>query len=83
MERTVNADGGGVASLGRWAPPGCLHCGPVELEPVFDGELTNFYCGYCGSCWHFELGFAVQVHPETCPGCRLELVCKERARRGQ
>ena len=78
MERTVTVDGSEAGSGGRWAPPGCLKCGPVELQPVFDGELTNFYCDLCGSCWHFEFGFVVPVHSETCPGCQLELVCRER-----
>lgn len=79
MERSVSVDGSQVITPSRWAPPGCLNCGPVELQPVFDGELTNFYCDLCGSCWHFELGFVVRVHPETCPGCQLELVCRERS----
>lgn len=78
MEPTVTANRPDIGSPGRWTPPGCLNCGPVELQPVFDGEITNFYCDLCGSCWHFELGFVVRVHPEACPGCQLELVCQER-----
>ena len=57
--------------------PGCPGCGPVELHPVFDGELTNFHCPLCNSCWHVELGFVARVSPETCPGCQYELQCRE------
>ncbi|HET7722346.1 MAG TPA: hypothetical protein VFK43_20440 [Acidimicrobiales bacterium] len=78
MARTVSVDGSSVRPSNNWAPPGCLNCGPVELQPVFDGEITNFYCDLCGACWHFELGFAIPIHPETCPGCALELQCRER-----
>ena len=33
----------------------CLECGDGRLEPVFDGELSNFLCRNCGACWHPEL----------------------------
>jgi hypothetical protein len=69
------------ATSTRYGLPGCLNCGPVELHPVFDGELTNFYCPLCGSCWHLELGFVSRVYPGTCPGCRYELQCGERRSR--
>jgi hypothetical protein len=82
MDRTVTAEGTGAGPLPPYRPPGCLNCGPVELSPVFDGELTNFYCPLCGSCWHFELGFVVPIHPDTCPGCQIELVCRERSLAG-
>jgi|GEM_PF-2665393 len=62
----------------RYGLPGCINCGPVELYPVFDGEVTNFYCDLCGTCWHFTLGFMVPVDPKTCPGCQIELQCRER-----
>ena len=58
--------------------PGCPNCGPVELHPVFDGEMTNFYCALCGTCWHVELGFVARVDPSTCPVCRIQLICQER-----
>jgi hypothetical protein len=78
MERAGTGDGFGNGAPGVRGLPGCLKCGPVELQPVFDGEITNFYCDLCGSCWHFESGYVVPVHPETCPGCQLEEVCRER-----
>jgi len=78
MERSAAAERAGGESAFPYGVPGCLHCGRVELDPVFDGELTNYFCPVCGRCWHFEPGFAVPVHPETCPGCRLELLCRER-----
>lgn len=62
----------------RYGLPGCPDCGPVELYPVFDGEMTNFYCPLCGSCWHVELGFVARVNPATCPGCQIQLICQER-----
>lgn len=66
----------------RYGLPGCPTCGPVELHPVFDGELTNLYCPLCRSCWHVELGFVARVAPETCPGCKFELQCRETAPHG-
>jgi len=72
MERTAPVE------ARRHSLPGCLNCGPVELHPVFDGERTNFYCPLCGTCWHVELGYVAPVNPDTCPGCRIELVCRER-----
>ena len=62
----------------RYGLPGCPNCGPVELHPVFDGEMTNFYCPLCGTCWHAELGFVARVDPATCPGCQIQLICRER-----
>jgi len=78
MERTVTTERAGGESPFPNGPPGCLYCGRVELDPVFDGELTNHFCPLCGRCWHFEPGFAVLVHPEMCPGCGLEPVCWKR-----
>ncbi len=75
MERPEATEAGPSA---RYGLPGCLNCGPVELHPVFDGELSNFYCPLCGSCWHLELGFIARVHPDTCPGCKIEMICRER-----
>lgn len=73
------------ASPSSLSPPrslsGCPNCGPVELYPVFTGELTNYYCPLCGTCWHAELGVLVPVDPATCPGCQIQLICQERRAR--
>lgn len=71
-----------------WLPiDTCPECGGVELHPVFDGELVNFLCPLCMSCWHVELGFVHKINPGTCPGCQYELTCLEhhrfRTRRSQ
>lgn len=61
-----------------WKPiDACPACGAVELHPVFDGELMNFLCPLCMSCWHVELGFVHRINPETCPGCQFQLICAE------
>ena len=61
-----------------WMPiDACPGCGAVELHPVYDGELLNFFCPLCVSCWHVELGFIHRIPPETCPGCQYQLVCAE------
>ena len=48
----------------------CLTCGSDELEAVSDGELTNFLCPACWSCWHVELGWIYRIDPSTRPGCQ-------------
>ena len=61
-----------------WKPiDTCLDCGAVELRRVFDGELMNFLCTQCMSCWHVELGLIQRIDPQTCPGCDLHLICVE------
>ncbi|HVW34008.1 MAG TPA: hypothetical protein VHL53_15845 [Acidimicrobiia bacterium] len=81
MESTATTRPASAPPSAPYGLPGCPNCGPVELHPVFDGEVTNFYCPLCGSCWHVELGFVARVPVETCPGCQIELICRER--RGQ
>ena len=78
MERTTSAGHTNVERSGRYRAPGCPSCGPVEVFPVFDGELTNYYCPLCGACWHYGPGSVTPVQPETCPGCQVELVCRAR-----
>ena len=53
----------------------CPGCGTVGLRAVSDGEETNFLCGSCGCCWHFELGWVERVNPVNCPGCPSKAVC--------
>jgi hypothetical protein len=61
-----------------WRPlDACPACGATELHPVYDGELMNFFCPLCISCWHVELGFVHRIRPETCPGCQYQLICTE------
>ena len=61
-----------------WKPlDACPACGGVELHPVYDGEMMNFLCPLCVSCWHVELGFVHRIRPETCPGCQYQLICTE------
>ena len=55
----------------------CPACGATELHPVYDGELLNYLCPLCISCWHVELGFLHRIRPETCPGCQYQLICAE------
>ena len=64
-----------------WKPiDECPTCGGLELYPVYDGELMNFLCPLCMSCWHIELGFIHKMNPETCPGCQYQRSCQERHR---
>jgi len=81
---TADRIDGTTPPAARYGLPGCPECGPVELFPVFDREVTNFLCPLCGSCWHVELGYISRVDPDTCPGCQFQLVCRERrlARQG-
>jgi hypothetical protein len=61
-----------------WTPiDSCPGCGAIDLRRVFDGELMNFLCPRCLSCWHVELGFIHKVDPQRCPGCAYRLVCLE------
>jgi len=53
----------------------CPDCSNGLLEAVSDGELTNFVCPVCGSCWHPELDWVSRVDPAACPGCPSEAVC--------
>lgn len=77
MEASIASAPAGLRPSARYGLPGCPSCGPVELHPVFDGELTNFYCPRCNTCWHLELGFVARVSPDSCPGCKYELQCRE------
>lgn len=58
----------------------CPECHEGRLRAVHDGEVTNFLCPACGSCWHAELDWVARVDPETCPGCSSRSLC-EAARR--
>lgn len=53
----------------------CPECGGVDLHCVNDGELTNFFCPSCASCWHVELGWVHRIDPATCPGCAFQPLC--------
>ena len=65
-----------------WKPiDACPQCGAVELHAVFDGELMNFLCPLCMSCWHVELGFVHRINPGSCPGCQYQLTCMEHWRK--
>lgn len=57
------------------SPGPCPACGNGRLEAVFDGDLTNFLCCNCGSCWRTELGWVHQVNPAHCPGCASLSIC--------
>lgn len=56
----------------------CPRCGSAESEAVSDGEMMNFLCRSCWSCWHVELGFVHHVDPTTCPGCQHRGECLSR-----
>ncbi len=53
----------------------CPECGNGLLEAVSDGELTNFVCPQCGSCWHPELDWVHRIDPSTCGGCKAREPC--------
>ena len=57
------------------APSECPDCSAGGLEAVSDGELSNFWCPSCGSCWHIELGNARRVSPSSCPDCTRRERC--------
>lgn len=64
-------------------PPGieeltCPACFSEDLEPVFDGETTNFLCHGCWRCWRIELGWAQRVNPLRCNGCQHRAECLSR-----
>jgi len=59
----------------------CPECGNGRLSAVSDGELTNFICRTCGSCWHPELDWVHRVNPATCPGCSQREICLSPRRR--
>lgn len=68
-----------VRSTASWpALEHCPECGAPGLTPVSDGDETNFLCGSCGLCWHYELGYVARVHPLTCAGCVHRPECLER-----
>lgn len=52
----------------------CPGCGSSYLR-VVDGEVTNFLCRECGSCWHRESDGVRRVDPRACPGCPSWPVC--------
>jgi hypothetical protein len=60
----------------------CPHCGAGDLEVAWDGELTNFLCRRCWSCWHLELGVVQRIDPTTCPHCPHQPECLWRRRSG-
>jgi hypothetical protein len=66
-----------LRNKGFFPPPlqECPNCGAPELEAVSDGELTNFFCPQCATCWHVELGYVHQVDVTTCPGCEHRPTC--------
>ncbi len=39
----------------------CPQCGNDVLEAVSDSDETNFLCHGCGSYWHCELNFMIEV----------------------
>jgi hypothetical protein len=53
----------------------CPECGNGLLQPVHDGERTNFLCPACGNCWHAELDWVNRVNPATCAGCPSRETC--------
>ena len=53
----------------------CPDCGATDLEVVSGGELTNFFCPHCVSCWHIELGYLHEVEVSGCGGCEHLPVC--------
>jgi hypothetical protein len=79
---TIEVTGSPKTTATGWKPDwkpldACPECGALELHPAFDGELMNFLCPLCMSCWHVELGFVHRINPETCPGCQFQLTCIE------
>lgn len=60
----------------------CPDCGGDRLEAVSDGELTNFRCTSCGSCWHLELGWVSRVDPVACLACPHREECLARQTSG-
>ena len=56
----------------------CPRCGNGEFEAVSDGELTNFLCLQCWTCWHWELDFLTPIPARTCPGCHHKEECLRR-----
>lgn len=75
---TKPEEAGAGSPGGAYDWPVCPDCGPVELVPVYAGDAFNSYCPLCGGCWHFAGDSAIPVDPATCPGCHVELVCRER-----
>ena len=58
-------------------PFDCPICGEDGLlTATDDGELVNFLCHTCGTCWHPELGWLRQVDPYHCQGCEFSGVCR-------
>lgn len=58
-------------------PFDCPTCGrDGQLIATDDGELVNFLCRTCGTCWHPELGWLRRVDPDHCPGCALSGICR-------
>ena len=54
----------------------CPECSNGRLQPVSDGDRTNFLCDRCGICWHAEVDAVSRVNPSTCPGCPQRDVCQ-------
>lgn len=54
----------------------CPGCGRVgELKITVAGDLVNFVCPACRTCWHPQLGWAHRVNPAECPGCEYRALC--------
>lgn len=53
----------------------CPNCGNGHLEPVRQGDATNFLCRSCRSCWHGEAEWVARVDPRTCDGCPMRDIC--------
>lgn len=57
----------------------CPSCANEDLEAVTDGDLTNFLCRACWTCWHWNLGYLRRVPPRSCAGCQHQVECLRRA----
>ena len=63
------------------APLACPSCGAEPLQPVSDGDRTNFLCRSCRRCWHQELACTSQVDPHACGTCTEQEACLRAAGR--
>jgi hypothetical protein len=56
----------------------CPHCRNNVLEVVSDGFQTNFLCGDCWTCWHWDFGWMAHVPALSCRGCGHKTECLRR-----